>query len=181
MEQTLKIQDRVLVNKVVYKFRDIHRGEVVVFNGFGSWNSESEIPPPKNRLDAIRRKVQGLLGLGTPGEKDFIKRVVGVPGDIVACCTNDHITVNGEEVVEPYLYLTDPNTPQQSFEPHKVEPGRLFVMGDHRDRSSDARFNGTVPIDKVVGRAFVVIWPPKNAKVLRVPEAWAPDRSALPA
>ncbi len=182
MERTLLINDRVLVNKVVYKFRDVHRGEIVVFNGFGSnWINESEVPPPKNWFDGMRRKVQGLLGLGTPGEKDFIKRVIGVPGDVVACCTDGHVTVNGKEVEEPYLYFDSPDRPQSPFGPDTVPEGHLWVMGDHRDGSSDARVKGPIPANKVVGRAFVIIWPPKRAKTLMVPDTWSPDQTALPA
>jgi signal peptidase I len=173
--------DRVLVNKLVYHFRDINRGEVVVFNGLDSFQAEVFVPPPRNGFDSFRRKVSSLVGLGTPGEKDFIKRVIGLPGDTVACCTNDHVTVNGVELHEPYLFEDD----HQQFGPIKVPPGKLFVMGDHRSRSSDSRANGPVPIDKVVGRAFVVIWPPSRVKGLPVPgsieHAGVPKASALPA
>jgi signal peptidase I len=173
--------DRVLVNKLVYKFRDINRGEIVVFNGLDSFQSEVVVPPPRNWLDSARRKFSSLVGLGAPGEKDFIKRVIGLPGDTVACCTNNHVTVNGTELNEPYTFEDD----YQTFGPTKVPPGKLFVMGDHRGRSSDSRVNGPVPIDKVVGRAFVVVWPPSRVKGLRVPgqieHAHIPPPAALPA
>jgi signal peptidase I len=184
MEQTLHgctgcHGDRVLVNKLVYRFRDINRGEVVVFNGLDSFQAEVFVPPPRNGFDSVRRKISSLVGLGTPGEKDFIKRVIGLPGDTVACCANDHVTVNGVELHEPYLFEDD----HQQFGPIKVPPGKLFVMGDHRSRSSDSRANGPVPIDKVVGRAFVVVWPPSRVKGLPVPgsieHAGVPDARAL--
>jgi signal peptidase I len=172
MEQTLHgcpgcHGDRVLVNKLVYRFRDIHRGEIVVFNGLDSFQPEVTVPPPANAFDSARRKFSSLIGLGAPGEKDFIKRVIGLPGDSVACCTNGNVTVNGVELHEPYLFEDD----HQQFGPTVVPKGKLFVMGDHRSRSSDSRANGPVPIDKVVGRAFVVVWPPSRAKGLRVPGA----------
>jgi signal peptidase I len=170
MEQTLHgcpgcSGDRVLVNKLVYRFRDINRGEVVVFNGLDSFQAEVIVPPPKNRFDSLRRKFSSAIGLGSPGEKDFIKRVIGLPGDVVACCTNGNVTVNGVELHEPYVFEDD----HQRFAPTTVPAGKLFVMGDHRSRSSDSRANGPVPIDKVVGRAFVVVWPPSRMKGLPVP------------
>ena len=188
--------DRVLVNKLVYKFRDVHRGEIVVFNGKGTnFSSEGAVEPPKNALDRIRREVLGVVGLGAPGDKDFIKRVIGVPGDVVACCVDKKVTVNGQPLDEPYVYLSAcdpvPGQPpsggpceesQSTFEPVTVPEGHLFLMGDHRDGSSDSRFNGTVPITSVVGRAFAVFWPLKNdeatpssrMKILRVPETFEP-------
>jgi signal peptidase I len=184
MEQTLHgcagcQGDRVLVNKLVYKFRDVHRGEIVVFNGKGTnFSSEAEIPPPKNQIQRILRNVQSLVGFGAPSEKDFIKRVIGIPGDTVACCTDGKVTVNGQPIEEPYVYLTDDTNPQSSFEPVTVPEGELFLMGDHRDGSSDSRYNGTVPISSVVGRAFAVFYPPGRAKVLGVPDTFDPRAAA---
>ncbi len=164
MERTLLIKDRVLVNKVVYRFRDIHRGEIVVFNGLDSFDQEIVVTPAKG-FGKIQRKIASVIGLGAPGEKDYIKRVIGVPGDVVACCTNGHVTVNGQELEEPYVYDDDKVT----FGPVTVEKDKLFVMGDHRGNSSDSRRHGTVPQSKVIGRAFVVIWPVGHFKGLRVP------------
>jgi signal peptidase I len=186
MEQTLHgcpgcRGDRVLVNKLVYKFRDINRGEIVVFNGLDSFQTEVSVPPPKNAFDSARRTFSGWIGLGSLGEKDFIKRVIGLPGDTVACCTNGHVTVNGKELDEPYLFEDD----HRQFAPVAVPEGKLFVMGDHRGRSSDSRDNGPVPTNKVIGRAFVVVWPPSRIKGLRVPgeieHAGVPEPAALPA
>src|SRR5919107_1542724 len=75
MQQTLELRDRVLVNKLVYDFRDIHRGEVVVFNGLDSFTPETEIAPPSNAVEQVLRGIAGAVGVGAPGEKDFIKRV----------------------------------------------------------------------------------------------------------
>ena len=180
MEQTLHgcpgcKGDRVLVNKLVYKFRDINRGEIVVFNGLDSFQAEVVVPPPANGFERFRRNLSNWLGLGAPGEKDFIKRVIGLPGDTVACCTNGHVTVNGVELDEPYVFEDD----HQVFAEVKVPEGKLFVMGDHRSRSSDSRAHGPVPVDKVVGRAFAVVYPFGRSGILHVPKAF--DAVAMPA
>jgi len=173
--------DRVLVNKLVYKFRDVHRGEIVVFNGKGTgFSSAGEITPPRNTVDKIRRKVLGFVGFGGPGDKDFIKRVIGIPGDVVACCTDGKVTVNGQPLDEPYVFLSDDSTPQASFNPVTVPDGELFVMGDHRDGSSDSRYNGTIPVGNVVGRAFAVFYPFTARKILEVPDTFDPAAGAAP-
>src|SRR3954452_5373300 len=112
MQHTLELRDRVLVNKLVYHFRDIHRGEIVVFNGLDNFTPETQIPPPRNGLQRVLRSISGAVGVGAPNERDFIKRVIGIPGDRVACCTNGHVTVQlpgGQpvELDEPYLYDDD--------------------------------------------------------------------------
>ncbi|EIV95941.1 signal peptidase I [Frankia sp. QA3] len=176
MERTLLVDDRVLVNKVVYHFRDVHRGEVVVFNGKGTGfdHQESIVPKPTNVFSKFVRGAQNLLGLGAPSETDFIKRVIGVGGDTVACCDAEgRVTVNSHPLDEPYVYQND----YQRFGPVKVPAGYLWVMGDHRGASSDARQNGPIPKDKVVGRAFVRVWPLSRLGFLGVPDTF----SAIPA
>ncbi|GAC1324321.1 MAG: signal peptidase I [Mycobacteriales bacterium] len=173
MERTLLIGDRVLVNKVVYRVRDIHRGDIVVFNGLNSFTAEVSVPQPTNGVQRVLRSVASAIGVGQPGEKDFIKRVIAVPGDTVACCTDGHVTVStgggpARQLNEPYIYQDDP----QKFGPVTVPPGRLWVMGDHRSMSADSRShvgdpgNGTVPANKVIGRAFVIVWPASRGTVL---------------
>jgi signal peptidase I len=194
MQQTLELRDRVLVNKLVYRFRDIHRGEVVVFNGLDNFQPETQIAPPSNGVQRVLRSVSRAVGVGAPGEKDFIKRVIGTPGDRVACCTDGHVTVQvkgsttATPLDEPYLYEDDRQVfCQAGLGPEKcpagapgvlVPKGRLWVMGDHRGFSSDSRAHiddenhGTVPTDKVIGRAFVIVWPVSRATVLRVPSTF---------
>lgn len=165
MENTLRINDRVLVNKLSYRFGDVERGDVIVFSGADSWQSEIEIQPPANAVDGFFRKVGEVFGFAPVGEKDFIKRVIGIPGDRVECCTNGKVTVNGKVLdEESYTYPGDAPSAQE-FGPLTVPKGRLWVMGDHRSASYDSRMRqgdpgqGTVPIDHVIGRAFVVVWP----------------------
>lgn len=175
--------DRVLVNKVVHNLRDVRRGEIVVFNGEGSFSqSETFVAPPSNVLDRGLRAVTGLF-LGSPDEKDFIKRVIGVGGDRVVCCDDEgRVRVNDVAFEEPYVYPGD--APSDIDFDVTVPADRLWVMGDHRSASSDSRLNmdngydGTVPEDMVIGRAFVVIWPPGNIDALTVPDTF--DGQAAP-
>ena len=203
MQETLELRDRVLVNKLVYDFREIHRGEIVVFNGLDSFTPETEIAPPANGVQRVLRAISSAVGVGAPGEKDFIKRVIGVPGDRVACCTDGKVTVQPEGAErpivldEPYVFEDDrmpfcsagtgETSCPEGAEGVLVPDGRLWVMGDHRGSSSDSRAhiddanNGTVPQDKVIGRAFVIVWPLDRARVLSVPETFNGALGALPA
>ncbi|GLW04933.1 hypothetical protein Misp01_00630 [Microtetraspora sp. NBRC 13810] len=182
MENTLLTNDRVLVNKLVYHTRDIERGDIVVFSGVDSWDPEVQFAEPSNPVSAAFRWVGNALGL-VPGEKDYIKRVIGVPGDKVKCCdAKGRVTVNGVPLDEEgYLYPGD--VPSQRFFDITVPQGRLWVMGDHRSVSLDSRAHsgdpggGTIPIDQVVGRAFVIVWPFSRATTLPIPDTFG--QSAL--
>ena len=160
MEHTLNIDDRVLVNKLVYDFREPHRGEIIVFVSPESWRSD-------------------------PTEKDFIKRVIGQPGDHVTCCdAQGRIQINGHPIDEPYILPNTDHTGQQAAPQNFdiiVPPGRLWVMGDNRYSSGDSLQNwrthndlqqATIPINSVVGRAFVLFWPFSRMTWLSVPETF---------
>jgi len=183
MENTLQIGDRVLVNKLVYRTRDVKRGDIVVFNGLDSWNSEVEVPEPSNPVARVARWVGNAFGV-VPGEKDYIKRVIGIPGDRIACCdAQGRMTVNGVPLDESSYLYTDPVTGEQnkpSEEPFDVtvQPGSLWVMGDHREVSYDSRQHrgdpggGAIPENRVIGRAFVVVWPLDRIGTLPIPETF---------
>jgi len=172
MENTLQPGDRVLVNKLVYRFRDIARGDVVVFSGQGSWGPDAP-PPPGNPLVRFWDGVTNLIGISAPGT-DYIKRVIGVPGDHVACCDAGRVTVNGVPLSEQ-SYVHPGDVPSQVVFSVTVPPGRLWVLGDNRANSDDSRYrrddpgSGTIPESAVVGRAFVIIWPPSRIGDLPIP------------
>lgn len=178
MEDTLHVGDRVLVNKLAYDIHDVHRGDVIVFNGEGSFIPASPENNPDNPAEAAVQAVGSAFGRTPPGEKDFIKRVIGVPGDHVACCDErGRITVNGVPLNgRPYIYPG--NAPSKRRFDVTVPEGRLWVMGDHRAVSADSREHmqrpggGTVPVDRVLGRAFAVVWPVSDLGVLSPPRTF---------
>ncbi|MGC5362822.1 signal peptidase I [Streptomyces sp. DT24] len=167
MEQTIRIGDRVLVDKLTPWFgSEPERGDVVVFKDPGDWlrqESDGKKDPPV----VLKQAQQALTFIGllpSDDDRDLIKRVVAVGGDTVSCCARDgRVTVNGVPLEEPYVHPGDQPS-SLKFEV-KVPAGRLFVMGDHRSDSADSRFHldepgqGTVPLNRVVGRAFVIAWP----------------------
>jgi signal peptidase I len=151
MENTLLIYDRVLVSKLSYEFSDISQLDVIVFD-----DPRAGFEQPKE--DAIERAIRNLkesIGLATP-QSEFIKRVIGLPGDVVEG-SDGSVFVNGVRLDEPYL--KQPDLPIRPFGPVTVPVDSLFVMGDNRRASQDSRFFGPIPVDDVVGKAFVIIWP----------------------
>lgn len=193
MMSTLIRDDRVLVSKLTPGPFDLQRGDIVVFADPGGWLSEIDLPTPPQGVGGAINKALTWVGLLPEDEGNhLIKRIVGMPGDHVACCTPDgKLTVNDKPLNEPYLHPGD-STDQVQFDV-AVPEGRLWVMGDHRSDSRDSRFQvgdgdmgmvGSVPIDNVVGRAFAVVWPLNRMTWLSRPDdtfADVPQPAAAPA
>lgn len=162
MENTLQVGDRVLVSKLAYRLGgEVRRGDVVVFDGGGSFVAPGSEP---GMLLRPLRTAAAALGLARASETDYVKRVIGIGGDHVRCCdSKGRIEVNGEPQPEPYLHPGDrPSGVRFDIE---VPERRLWVMGDHRSASADSREylgapgGGTVPEDKVIGRVDWIGWP----------------------
>jgi signal peptidase I len=151
MEPALEPGDRVLVNKILY---EPSRGHVIVF------------ADPKDGQGPDRGVVGGFLhwlsegiGFARPEHEDFIKRVIGLPGESLEI-RNNVVYIDGRPLREPYL-TRGARASMSDFGPVEIPRDSLFVMGDNRGHSNDSRASlGFVPVDKVIGRAFVVIWPP---------------------
>jgi signal peptidase I len=186
MENTLHVGDRVLVNRMSYKVGQVQRGQVIVFNGEDSWTQEVPISTPSNPVSRVFHDVGGFLGFAPSGEKDFIKRVIGVPGDHVVCCdAQGRIKVNNVPLDESYLSSGVPTPTATTTQVNAsipfdiiVPPNRVWVEGDHRDDSADSRSHrgdgggGTIPESKIIGRAFVVVWPVSHWRGLSVPHSF---------
>ena len=147
MEPTLEKGDRVLVNKISYDLHDVHRGDVIVFE-----------------LDSE--------DVGPDGIKDLIKRVVGLPGDVIES-RDGVVYVNDRALDEPYLadgmITGDPEDARNPpIERQTVPDDHVFVLGDNRSNSADSRYpyRGPIPVDSIVGRAFVLVWPPADIGTL---------------
>jgi signal peptidase I len=169
MENTLQIQDRVAVNRIPF-LRDINRGDIVVFHDPANW-----LPPvPENSGNKVIGTIkEGLVAVGVlpnPAKQYLVKRVIGVPGDKVECCSKSGaLLVNGKETTEPYIFAG--NKPSETKFNVTVPEGKVWVMGDHRGASADSRYhqddvnNGMVPIKEITGRVVAVIWPFNHAKL----------------
>ncbi len=152
MEPTLFPGDRVLVLKA---FDHPTRGDVIVFS-----DPQGRPGPDRGVVGGIAHWLSETLGFAQPENEDLIKRVIGLPGEVVEL-RNGRLLIDGRRIPEPYL-SGPPDT--RDYGPVQVPPGSLFVLGDNRLNSKDSRFGlGYVPIDKVIGRAFVIMWPPSRA------------------
>ncbi len=175
MEPTIHPGDRVLVSRLAYRIGDLKRGDVIVFNGAGVF--EPDIAPARSGLAAAGRAVATALSLPI-GSQDYLKRVIGLPGDRVVCCDpQGRVSVNGQPLNETYLHPDGRNpelrNPEGALDTDRfdvvVPPGRLWVLGDHRSDSADSRAHlgdpggGTVPVGRVVGRVERIYWPLSHA------------------
>jgi signal peptidase I len=173
MEPTMLVDDKLLVQKVSYWAGEPKRGDIVVFDDPGGWLGEEESNHATNPLQRALETV-GLFPTGG----HLIKRVIGVGGDEVVCCTEQgKLTVNGKTLDEPYLL--EPNQPASatSFDV-KVPKGHLWVMGDNRGNSADSRSHlgdpggGFIAESEVVGKAWLRVWPWNRAGVIHKPDSF---------
>ncbi len=148
MEPTLLRDDRVLVSRLAYRSGEPHRGDVVVFR-----NPSLSAEPRRGALGGFVHWVTDGLGIGRPDNEDYIKRVIGEPGDTLVV-SKDGVSVNGEQLDEPYISRNGGPTGEWTVPEHHV-----FVMGDNRDHSEDSRVFEAIPIDSIVGKAVARVWP----------------------
>jgi signal peptidase I len=167
MEETLVKDDRIIVNQLVPEVTPITHGDVVVFKDPGGW-LPARVETPQPPLVAAVDWFLAFVGLSAPDSNDhLVKRVIGLPGDHIVCCNAlGQMSVNGVPLEEPYVALPPGETKvsRDDFD-IIVSDDSLWVMGDNRYNSKDSRYNtdtpleGFVPMENVVGRAFVVSWP----------------------
>jgi signal peptidase I len=156
MEPTLEIGDRVFVNKLAYDLGDIGRGDVIVFQ-----NPNPGAVPDRGVVDGFLHWLGEGIGVAQPEDEDFIKRVIGLPGETIEI-RNNVVYIDGEPIDEPYLTRAARQF-NGDFGPTEIPEGSYFVMGDNRGNSADSRYGlGFVPEDRVIGKAFVIIWPPSH-------------------
>jgi signal peptidase I len=170
MNQTLQVDDRIIVNELVPDVVPIQRGDVIVFRDPGGWLPAEPSVAEQNPVVGFFDWMLSIVGLTAPDSNDhLIKRVIGLPGDVVACCNEfGQMTVNGVPLdeVDLYVFLPDGVTKVSRDEFEVTVPeNALWVMGDNRYNSQDSRYqrdtpgNGFVPFDHVVGRAILISWP----------------------
>ncbi|WP_330454210.1 MULTISPECIES: signal peptidase I [unclassified Streptomyces] len=175
MQNTLQRGDRVLVDKLTPWFgSEPERGEVVVFHDPDGWLKDEPTPKP----NAVQKFLSFVGLMPSAEEKDLIKRTIAVAGDTVECKKGGPVEVNGKALDEPYIFEGNSACDDMPFGPFKVPDGKIWVMGDHRQDSSDSRYHtndvnkGFVPVSQVVGRAVVIAWPVNRWSVLSVPDTF---------
>jgi signal peptidase I len=166
--------DRVLVDKVTYRFSAPRPGDVVVFRGPDSWNSEFTADPPGNIVVQGLQQLGSLIGLAPPDEKDFVKRVIAVGGQTVQCCdSRNRVLVDGKPLNETYIYYLPEagQFRQDTFGPVTIPQGELWMMGDSRNNSADSRVpgHGPVPVANVIGKARLIVLPISRFQVIPDP------------
>ena len=171
MENTLQINDRVAVNKVPFIGKSIKRGDVVVFRDPDNWLPEPYVGDQNKFIAKIKDGFVAVGVLPNPTKQYLVKRVIGVAGDKVECCSKDKkLMINGVEINEPYVFAG--NTASDTNFNVTVPAGKIWVMGDHRGASADSRFhqddinNGMVPNSKITGKVVGIIWPIKHLGIV---------------
>lgn len=174
MEDTLAVSDRIIASKITTTMGGVGRGEVVVFKDPGDWLPDP--PPPAPGWRGLLQSGLTFIGLlPSDSGSDLVKRVIGIEGDRIACCDESgRIQLNGRPLVEDYIIGP---TDQVLFDV-VVPPGGVFVMGDNRGNSRDSRFHlevddGAVPVDDVVGRVVLVVWPLDRFATVPIPDVYA--------
>ncbi len=195
--------DRILVSKIVYDFRDPHPGDIVVFNAPPGWDDEPPQQPPSNPVLRVIRGFGQLIGFVPPDGLVLVKRVIATGGQTVKGNSAGDVFISNSgpkgpyrKLDETYVYETGPD-PQAKFGPITVPKGRLWVMGDHRDRSADSRYHcgdggsegpdnsscnataATVPISDVIGKAVLIAWPPSRWTTLGTPKTFETASAGL--
>jgi len=156
MVPTLEVGDRVFVSKFMFDGGDIARGDVIVFE-----NPNAAELPDRSGISSVLHWLGEGIGLAQPENEDFIKRVIALPGETIEI-RHDVVYINGKPLDEPYLTHAARDS-TGDYPLHTVPDDALFVMGDNRANSADSRYGlGFVPLEKVIGKAFVVIWPPSH-------------------
>ncbi|MEA3056828.1 MAG: signal peptidase [Actinomycetota bacterium] len=160
MEPQLLVGDRVVVSRMSYRVHDPRRGDIIVFDCPPAAGCDDE------KHDALPVRAAKALGeallIRQPDTEEFIKRVIGLPGDVVEG-HDGFVFVNGSVLVEPYL---PKGTVTSDFGPITVRKGKLWVMGDNRGNSADSRVFGQIEQRTIVGRAIVRVWPPNRVAFL---------------
>ncbi len=167
MQNTLQIDDHVIVNELVPSIFPVERGDIVVFRDPGGWLDRPASETPTNPIAEAVGWVLSLVGLASSDSEGFlIKRVFGLPGDHVTCCTPfGGISINGALLQEPYVWVPEGEELVRFPFDVVVPLGMFLPLGDNRNHSGDFRYNrdkpggGFVPVANVVGRAFLVTWP----------------------
>jgi signal peptidase I len=167
MENTLQIQDRVAVNKIPFISGSINRGDVVVFRDPANWLPEPWASTENKVLAKIKEGFVAVGVLPNPTKQYLVKRVIGVAGDHIVCCSKTGgLLINDKATSEPYIFAG--NKPSEMDFNVTVPEGKVWVMGDHRGASADSRYhqddvnNGFVPVSRITGRVYAIIWPLKH-------------------